>query len=59
MPSSARGNLADDQRGAVSLEWTLLLAVIVLPSYFIIQTAIQTLLGHYQMITTLNAMPFP
>lgn len=41
------------------LEWTLLLAAIALPSYWTIKLALATLIGYYQMMTTLNAMPFP
>jgi Flp pilus assembly pilin Flp len=51
--------LLADQRGANSLEWALLLGVIAIPSYFIIQGALSALVAHYQMITTLNALPFP
>lgn len=48
-----------DQRGANSIEWALLLGAIAIPSYFIIQAALNALVLHYQMITTLNALPFP
>ena len=48
-----------DQRGATSLEWALLLGVIAIPSYYLIQAALSALAAHYQMITTLNALPFP
>lgn len=41
------------------LEWVLLLAVIGLPSFFIINVALNALIGNYQMMTTLNALPFP
>ena len=41
------------------LEWTLLLAAIALPSYWTIKLALATLIGYYQMMTTLNALPFP
>lgn len=51
--------LLADQRGASSMEWALLLGVIAIPSYFIIQSALSALVAHYQMITTLNALPFP
>lgn len=49
----------DDQTGATTLEWALLLAAIALPSWFIIRTALATLVGHYRMMATLNALPFP
>lgn len=48
-----------DQAGATILEWTLLLAAIVLPSYFIIRIALFALIAHYRMIVTINALPFP
>ena len=51
--------LAVEQAGATTLEWALLLAAIAIPSYFIITTALETLLGHYRMMTTINALPFP
>lgn len=51
--------LLADQHGANSIEWALLLGAIAIPSYFIIQAALNALVLHYQMITTLNALPFP
>ncbi len=51
--------LALDQRGATTLEWALLLGVIAIPSYYIIQAALSALVAHYQMVTTLNGLPFP
>jgi len=51
--------LACNQQGGTTLEWALLLGVIAIPSYYIIQVALSALVAHYQMITTLNALPFP
>ena len=51
--------LLAEQAGATTLEWALLLGVIAIPSYYIIQMALNVLVTHYQMITTLNALPFP
>jgi Flp pilus assembly pilin Flp len=51
--------LAQNQHGGTTLEWALLLAVVAIPSYFIIQILLSTLVAHYQMITTLNGLPFP
>lgn len=48
-----------DESGAVTLEWALLLAAIALPSWYIIKLCLQTLIGHYQMMTMLNSLPFP
>ena len=52
-------SLAKNQRGATMLEWTLLLAAIALPSYFIIKMVLSALVGQYRMMTTLNGLPFP
>lgn len=41
------------------LEWLLLLAVVALPSYFIIQLALATLFAHYRLVTTINGLPLP
>ena len=51
--------LAGEQSGTTTLEWALLLAALALPSYVIITMALETLVGHYRMMTTLNALPFP
>ncbi len=51
--------LRRDVSGATMLEWTLLLAVIVLPSYAIIRMALSVLVAHYRLIVTLNGLPFP
>jgi Flp pilus assembly pilin Flp len=50
---------AADESGATTLEWTLLLAAIGIPSYWIIKVALATLINHYQMMTTINSLPFP
>jgi hypothetical protein len=51
--------LTANQDGATTLEWTLLMGAIALPGYFIIKMALAVLIAHYQMVTTLNALPFP
>lgn len=51
--------LRRDDRGATTLEWTLLLAMVVLPAWVIIRYGLLTLAGHYGLVTTLNQMPFP
>ncbi|MFW6059127.1 MAG: Flp family type IVb pilin [Phycisphaeraceae bacterium] len=48
-----------DQQGQTALEWTLLLGVIAIPSYLIVRLGVATLIAHYQMVTTLNGLPFP
>ena len=63
--SAARANLdpaqglARDETAATTLEWALLLAAIALPSYYILSIALETLIGHYRMITTITALPLP
>jgi len=48
-----------DDRGATMMEWALLAAAIVIPSWVIIKYGLSTLAGHYGLVTTLNQMPFP
>jgi len=48
-----------DDRGATMLEWCLLLAAVVLPAWVIIRMGLNTLAGHYGLVTTMNQMPFP
>jgi len=48
-----------EESAATMLEWALLLAAIGLPSYWIIKLALNTLVAHYQMMTTINSLPFP
>lgn len=50
--------LADD-RGATTLEFVLLLAAVVLPSYVIIRMGLQMVAEHFRLIATLNALPMP
>ena len=51
--------LVGAQSGTTTLEWALLLAALAIPSYVIITMALETLLGHYRMLTTLNGLLFP
>ena len=51
--------LIADEQAATTVEWALLLAAIGLPSYFIIELALDSLVGYYQMMTMLNSLPFP
>lgn len=57
-PDSLRSLLSDEQ-GATTLEYALLLAAIGIPSWYVVQTAIYALIGHYQMMTAINSLPFP
>lgn len=49
----------EDDSGATALEWTLLLAAIALPSYFIIRLGLDLLIAHYELIVTINELPVP
>lgn len=48
-----------NERGATMLEWVLLLVVIALPTAALVTLGLKVLAGHYQLLTALNAMPFP
>jgi uncharacterized protein (UPF0333 family) len=48
-----------DQRGQATLEWALLLVAVVIPSIFLINLLMNVLSVHYQMVTFLQALPFP
>jgi hypothetical protein len=50
---------AGDEDGATTLEYALLLAAIAIPSYWGIKFALAALVGHYQMMTLINSLPFP
>lgn len=52
-------SLWQDESAATSLEWTLLLAAVALPGYVTVRLALSALVGHYEMMTTINALPFP
>ena len=57
-----RGNwerLAADATGQLTLEWTLVLAAIVLPMYFVFQVFMNVLVAHFQMVTFMETLPFP
>ncbi|MEM9294411.1 MAG: hypothetical protein AAGA57_01295 [Planctomycetota bacterium] len=48
-----------DTRGAATVEWALLAAAFVLPSYLVIRTGLDVLVAHYEMVTDLIALPTP
>ena len=50
--------LANEQ-GATTLEWTLLLAVVAIPSYTLVQLSLAYLIDLYRVAAPLNALPFP
>ena len=51
--------LLRDRRGATSLERVLLIGAIVLPGYVIVRIGLDTLMGHYGLLQSLTALPFP
>lgn len=48
-----------DESGATTLEWSLLLATVAIPSYALIQLALAYLTDLYRAKAMLNALPFP
>lgn len=56
---SEHASLWRDERAGVSLEWALLLAAVALPGYLAVRLALSALAGHYEMMTTINGLPFP
>jgi hypothetical protein len=53
-----RGALGDRQ-GATTLEWSLLLAGVGVPSLYLFNLLLQLLIVHYQLTTTINSLPLP
>ena len=51
--------LLTDETASTMLEWALLLAAIALPSYVAIRLALMSIVGHYQMMSAINSLPFP
>ena len=51
--------LLRDESGATTLEWALIFAAIGLPSWFMLTAALNLLVSHYRMMTTINSLPFP
>ena len=50
---------ARDQRGATTLEWTLLFTAIAVPSWLIIELALDLLTAYYRLALVLLSMPTP
>jgi hypothetical protein len=60
MPAApSQSPLAGDDRGATTLEWTLLLVALGIPAYWFAKLALDTLVAYDGMITTINGLPFP
>ena len=51
--------LAKDQCGQLTLEWTMVLAFVVLPMYFVFRVCLNLLVAHFQMVTFMETLPFP
>ncbi|MDX1682640.1 MAG: hypothetical protein R3336_05940 [Phycisphaeraceae bacterium] len=56
---SARTRTLQDDQGATALEWTLLIAAIAIPSYFLFALALNLLVTHYRILSLLNSLPLP
>jgi hypothetical protein len=60
MPAApSQSQLVADDRGATTLEWTLLLVALGIPAYWFAKMALDTLVAYDGMITTINGLPFP
>lgn len=51
--------LADDARGQMTVEWSLVLAAVALPMFFVIKLGTNLLVSHFQMVSFLETLPFP
>ncbi len=51
--------LHGDRAGQVTVEWALVLLAVALPMYYISALGLRILVGHYQMVTFLENLPFP
>jgi len=59
---SRRRHLRDlpaDLRGALTLEWALVLAAVALPMVAVFHLCLRLLAAVYASITLMNSMPFP
>lgn len=56
--ASPRALLTDEQ-GTTSLEYVLLIGAIAIPSIYLFDLTVSALVAYYQMMTSLNALPFP
>ena len=48
-----------DQAGQVTIEWTLVMAAVALPMYFVIRVCIELMVAHFRMVTFMETLPFP
>ncbi|HET6429037.1 MAG TPA: hypothetical protein VFJ30_11530 [Phycisphaerae bacterium] len=47
------------EKGQLTLEWTLLLAAIALPMYWVFRVCLSVLTAHFRMVTFMETVPFP
>ena len=43
----------------LTLEWTLLLAAVALPMYWVFRVCLSVLAAHFRMVTFMETVPFP
>ncbi|KKN82326.1 hypothetical protein LCGC14_0309860, partial [marine sediment metagenome] len=43
----------------LTLEWTMVLAFVALPMYFIFKGCFRLLVAHFQMVSFMQTIPFP
>ncbi len=48
-----------DAAGQMTVDWALVLAAVALPMYFVCAICLKLLVSQYQMVTFLQALPFP
>lgn len=51
--------LLADRRGSITLEWTLVLALVALPMYWVIKVCLLLMVAHYRMTSFMETIPFP
>lgn len=48
-----------DEAGSTTLEWTMLMAFIGIPSYWIVKMCLNYMADYYRLMTQVNSLPFP
>ena len=51
--------LAHDEAGQTTVEWTLIMAFIGLPLFYVFMRLLDVLVEHYRMMTFFETLPFP
>ena len=57
--AGAVGRFDVETAGQMTVEWSLVLAAVALPCYFICRVCLRLLVAYYQMVTFLESLPFP